>query len=264
MLSRFWFLIGYILVFYAVVAAFRPAQNEFSIKILDVGEGDAIFISTPHGKHILIDGGPSYDADLILSAFSTFPFCPYDLGILTHQHADHANGFLRIEKRCDTRINDISGPNLATAKSLETNGEINVDGVFIKLLWPNNISENADLINANINNSSKVLYVKYDNFEALLLSDAENEVLARVDAEPFIRSLPKHVDLFKVSHHGSYNGMYYPLYSRLRPLNCAISVGTPNKFGHPSSDVIISLTNMGCKILRTDVLGTISFKVKND
>ena len=36
-----------------------PADHRLQVTFLDVGQGDAIYIRTPAGQDILIDGGPS-------------------------------------------------------------------------------------------------------------------------------------------------------------------------------------------------------------
>src|SRR3989304_10030894 len=62
--------------------------------VLDVGQGDAIFIETPSGNQILIDGGP--DKSGLRELGVGMPLCDrtIGLGILTHLHFDHAGGLV--------------------------------------------------------------------------------------------------------------------------------------------------------------------------
>ena len=47
------------------------------------------------------------------------------------------------------------------------------------------------------------------------------------------------------------------LLAEVRPKTAVISVGKDNPYGHPSFDVLERLEMFGCKILRTDIDGTI-------
>ena len=75
-------------------------RGELEVEVWDVGQGDSIFITTPHGKNILIDGGDNYEADFKLSSKMPFYSCYIDLMVLTHPHYDHINGLNRVLQRC--------------------------------------------------------------------------------------------------------------------------------------------------------------------
>ncbi|MDP3763597.1 MAG: MBL fold metallo-hydrolase, partial [bacterium] len=68
------------------------------VTFFDVGQGDAVFIETPQGQQILIDGGPS---SVILEKLGKeMPFWDrtIDLIILTHPERDHLAGLLEVLK----------------------------------------------------------------------------------------------------------------------------------------------------------------------
>ena len=69
------------------------------VNFFDVGQGDAIFIETPTGHQILIDGGPSLK--IIEKLAKEIPFWDrsIDLIILTHPEKDHITGLLEVLKR---------------------------------------------------------------------------------------------------------------------------------------------------------------------
>ena len=60
------------------------------------------------------------------------------------------------------------------------------------------------------------------------------------------------VDVLKVSHHGSKDGTSEELLNILKPRLAVISVGSKNKFGHPTKEVLDRLKENGIEVKRTD------------
>lgn len=62
----------------------------------NVGQGNAIFIETPYGHQIIIDGGP--DSKILERLAKEIPFWDrtIDLVILTHPEKDHMVGLLKV------------------------------------------------------------------------------------------------------------------------------------------------------------------------
>jgi len=73
--------------------------DELKVVFFDVGQGDSIYIETPGGSDILIDGGP--DNKILDKLGREMPFWDrsLDLVILTHPHADHVNGLVEVLTR---------------------------------------------------------------------------------------------------------------------------------------------------------------------
>ena len=79
-----------------------PLWRPLEITFLDVGQGDAVYISTPSGRHLLIDGGglPSSlpEAGFDVGERIVLPFLKHrgvrrlDLVVATHFHNDHTQG----------------------------------------------------------------------------------------------------------------------------------------------------------------------------
>ena len=66
------------------------------VHFLDVGQGDSIFIVTPGGKQVLVDGGPEFGgATRELSERMGVWDRSLDLVAATHLDADHSRGLLR-------------------------------------------------------------------------------------------------------------------------------------------------------------------------
>lgn len=243
-------------------------EGNLSLSIYDIGQGDAILVQQGNTQ-ILIDGGP--DDKILTTLGHDIP--PWDrtieLLVLTHPHADHLTGLLPVFERYKIEkilyypsVYDTKG----YAKFLEVaqkevrnkgaeifyaqaGGQIQLGKIVLHILWPT-----ANFHSEDINNESVVLQVDYDNFEALLLGDAEQEVQAN-----FLSSINK-VQVLKVGHHGSWNGSYEPLLRAAVPELAVISVGAGNRYGHPHQSALNLLKKLGIPILRTDLNGTVTVK----
>src|SRR3989344_1547861 len=81
------------------------SQKDGLLKIhfLDVGQGDAIFIETPNGSQVLIDGGP--DSKVLQELAKVMPFYDreIDMVVATHPHADHVAGLIGVLERYDVK-----------------------------------------------------------------------------------------------------------------------------------------------------------------
>jgi competence protein ComEC len=249
-------------------AVLRP-RNGLYIKFMDVGQGDAAFIRTPENYTMLIDGGGNYQSDQTLNQEMFFPLCHLDYLVVTHPHSDHIKGLEKILKRCSVgfvMFNDVSyeSPDLDVFKHLLKNNnvinvfagdELSLGKINIKILWPER--EFLQTRVKNLNNISAVLFLDYGNFEALFMGDLEEDYQAKLDLAPLKVFINGKLNVIKIAHHGSYNGVYMPLINELKPEKCVVSVGSDNTFGHPDKKSMESLTAAGCEVLRTDLLGDI-------
>ena len=85
----------------------NPSPDTLRVHIIDVGNGDSIWIQTPDDKNILIDGGEAFGAALVAGPavidyldFHGFPKgSTFDGVILSHPHSDHYGGFNTIFKK---------------------------------------------------------------------------------------------------------------------------------------------------------------------
>ena len=70
------------------------------------------------------------------------------------------------------------------------------------------------------------------------------------------------IDVLKVGHHGSKTSSSKVFIDEINPKYSMISVGKNNRYGHPNKEVLDNLENS--KIYRTDIDGSIMFKIKNN
>lgn len=81
----------------AVIILLTRGRSGLEVTFLDVGQGDAIFISLPNGGNVFIDGGSTSSKNIYEKVVE--PFLKYkgvrrlDFLFLTHSDADHENGW---------------------------------------------------------------------------------------------------------------------------------------------------------------------------
>lgn len=243
----------------------RPDGN-LHVAFLDVGQGDAIFIQTPGGRQIVVDGG-RFPSVLFQHLGRQIPFWDkeIDLVVATHPEADHINGLPGIFDRYQVGrliTNGETKPTAAmealveAAEGRETPimavsaGEIIMieEGVWLEVLNP------PGLLNPQNSNQNSVAFrLVYGDFSVLLTGDTE--MLAE---QAMLQSgRPLQSIVLKAAHHGSNTSSTTAFLTAVRPQVVVISAGADNRFGHPHPGVLQRVADVGAIILRTDELGTI-------
>ncbi|MCB9147732.1 MAG: ComEC/Rec2 family competence protein [Caldilineaceae bacterium] len=241
-------------------------DGRLHVYFLDIGQGDGIFIETPSGRQVLIDGGSSPQA-LFSELGAVMPFWDrtIDLLVLTHPDGDHMNAQIEVPQRfaVERALDTItSQQNLDAepwrtamqAASTEvvlqhTGGWLDLgDGASLWVLWPPpNGFEAEDIDNEN----SLVLKLVYGNFSVLLTGDAGLPSEAGMVAQ----GLPLAATVLKVGHHGSTTSTGADFLQAVNPVAAVIQVGVDNRYGHPTDEVLQALA--GRLLLRNDRQGRI-------
>lgn len=272
--------ICFILLFYFVsFIDFRNLEDtKFSIHFFDVGQGDSTFFFFRAGDktfRMLIDGGGDYSSLMRFPKHYLPGNCFIDVVVLTHPHLDHLGGLSRILEYCSVRhvtFNDVTydskaferfkaqADNIGTNNSLEFS-TLPVKDLSIHILWPDPSVNIYDI--SNVNDQSIVTLVTYAGYAILSLGDIESLYQSHLVAKLNSMESFGSVRIIKIAHHGAENGYNADVVRAFSPHYCVISVGEKNKYGHPSSRVVAALQDIhGCKVMRTDELGTIVFPLK--
>lgn len=252
---------------------FKFFDGKLHVAVCNVGQGDAIFIRTPKGSDILIDGGP--DSKVLDCLASNMPFWDRTIEaiILTHPHADHLTGLVDVIDRYQVRsFNTEKVPSKSAisktlyahlaAKNLSANylyaGDRFREGEDFELntKWPrlesiSRIDQNQSNNDLDLNGFSVIDLLRYKNFKMLFTGDAGKMV------EDIIGPQIGKIDVLKVPHHGSKTGMSKEFLASIRPSLAIISVGVRNRYHHPTQFSLDLLKNAGVKILRTDQNGEV-------
>lgn len=254
--------------------ALLPSRGSGALELhmLDVGQGDALAVRTPHGQWVVVDAGggaPGIDR----GRRTVLPHIrrlggPVHAFILSHPHLDHVGGAPAvIGATRPVRYLDgaFAGGTEAYRASLESaavhrvqwsrvhpGDTVQVDGVTMRFLAPDS-SWTAQLRDANL--ASSVVRVEYGRTAMLLVGDAEvAEEAWLLDHTPaeWLRA-----DVLKVGHHGSRTSSGAAFLDAVRPQVALVSVGRGNRYGHPSPEVLQALALRQITVVRTDVVGTI-------
>ncbi len=256
---------------------FTDAQpGELEVVFLDVGQGDAIYIGTPDGKQIMLDGGgclPYLGEVDRVGRWVLLPFLAerrvreLDMMIITHPHEDHFGGFLAVLEEmpvgvlvtnADYTENENYQRLLALAQKNEIPREIVQAGARLRL---GNTVQAAVLgpptkgfqgTGSDINNNSLVLRLTHGQNSMLLTGDAETAAVDFLLRE----QVSLQSDILKVPHHGGRVTNLPFLLEAVSPQAAVITVGS-NPFGHPHADTLTALEKKGIDVYRTDHHGAV-------
>ena len=235
------------------IAALSLPDGKLHIAFLDVGQGDAVPITTPAGKQVLVDGGPDpLSAVRALSDRMGFRDRTVELVVLTHPHGDHVTGLVEVLSRygvehiVEREIQFAGAAYQAWRKGVAEEGAevtqaqrgqviVLDDGVFIQVLNPPDTLLQGT--SSDEHNASVVMRLVYGEVSFLLTGD----VFSEVEASLVSSSAPLDSDVLKVAHHGSRNSSLEIFLDAVSPSVAIISLGESNRFGHPHPEVMAAL-----------------------
>ncbi len=250
-------------------------DDRLRVVFFDVGQGDAVFIETPGGKQVVVDGGADPRPMMrLLGERMQFNDRKLDIVAATHPHSDHVGGLAEVLKRYEVsavlerRIEEYeSAPYEEWARAVNAEEELGAialeasagmiialdGGARIEVLGPPRTLLSGTESDAD--NASLVLRLIYGDVSVLLtgdiFADAERALLA---SGSVLDS-----DVLKVPHHGSDSSSTSEFISAVSPSVAVISVGADNRFGHPNEDVVERLQEFVAEdgLLQTAEHGTV-------
>jgi len=246
-------------------------SGDVELHMMDVGQGDAIGLRTPHGHWILVDAGPAWRAG-DAGRSTVMPYIgrrggTVDLFVLSHPHTDHVGGAPTIFRAMhpETYI-DAGFPGSAASyrasldlarregirwRRARPGDVIVIDGVTFRILAPDS-AWTASLNDPNL--ASVVLIAEYGDVRMLFMGDAE-----RPEEEWLLEHERSelHADVLKVGHHGSKTSSSEPFLDAVSPRLALVSVGAGNTYHLPTPDVLRRIAAHGAQVLRTDLVGPI-------
>jgi competence protein ComEC len=235
-----------VIAFLSLVCLWQEWPDErLRVVFCDVGQGDASLVVLGSFQ-ALIDTGPSEDK-LFDCLGNNMPFWDRHINLvfISHPQKDH-NGALSglvSRYRVDKVVTEKFG------KDVYRYGEL----YFDILLGNSHESSPEKKSGSDENEDSMVVGLRYYDFSALFTADiGEKTELALISM-----GVLRKTTVLKVPHHGSKFSSCFPFLEKLRPAISVVSVGKGNSYGHPNSDTLIRLEQVGSKVLRTDQNGSV-------
>lgn len=236
-------------------------STNVTIKFIDVGQGEAILIALPE-KTVLIDAGPTGSAPKIAQVLQELGRDKIDYLVATHPDEDHIGGMADVIS--NTQIGTIYAPNktnnTATYRKFLTaiqNNNLQItlaeagtiidqtDAYKLEILWPTKDANFPDT-----NDYSIIIKLTVGTKTFLFTGDAPTNAI--------LNSNPGHIDVLKVSHHGSRTGTTEQLVRKLSPTYAVVSYALDNSYGHPMQSVLNALHKHSVEIWGTGANGTIT------
>ena len=274
---------GAILLAALCVIWIRWQPGLLQVHFIDVGQGDATLVITPHGRTILIDAGgmpgPQTDFDVgervIIPYLRHYGVREVDCLILTHNHQDHAGGAATVAKYLGVRQallhlsaadespailrlrQAMRGRNMRDAADV---AEFLVDGVRLQLYQaggdgPAAIGRTAKTSSESENGRSTIVRIESGRHSFLVTGDLEGESETRIGKMKMGMST-----VLKVGHHGGRKSTQRDFLTKVSPQYAVVSVGADNRYGHPAPETLTRLREWPVGLFRTDRDGAVVFR----
>ncbi|HEM5005432.1 TPA: DNA internalization-related competence protein ComEC/Rec2 [Streptococcus suis] len=253
----------------------HPLENE--VTVVDIGQGDSIFLRDMRGRTVLIDVGGRVDfavkeawQERSSQANAERTLIPYlhsrgvdriDSLVLTHTDTDHVGDVLEVAKQVQIGRIVVSPGSLTVPDFVATLKKINVPvhvvkvgdrlpifDSYLEVLYPDGTGDGG-------NNDSIVLYGRLLETNFLFTGDLEQGELDLIETYP---NLP--VDVLKAGHHGSKGSSYPEFLDHIEAKIALISAGENNRYKHPHQETLDRFDSRNIQVYRTDQQGAIRFR----
>lgn len=265
----------------SLILVFSPCKS-FEIDVLDVGQGDGIYIQEGNSS-FFIDGGSTDVTEV--GKYRILPFLKakgaksIDYWFISHTDEDHMSGLLEVMEEGYKIKNIVLSKQMADSGNYESIYELakenNTNLLFMsagdtcgnrkvsfKCLYPN-INDKSD----DINDLCLCLLLTYDKnadgiaeFRGFFGGDIGDEVEQKLATSSQLSK----VDFLKVSHHGSKYSSNEDFLNALKPKLAVVSCAKVNSYGHPAAETIDRIESITKNIFYTMDSGEISIFYKKN
>ena len=262
------------------------SPRELVVRVLDIGQGDAILIQNG-GSTVLVDGGPRPDA--LGRELDTFGLngVTIDAVILTHAHADHYQGLRELfasRRHIAVRYfweNQDPSPNITLGKLRDSVAARARAGLLVYRDTDDPCATGTPICTITLKGGARLHIMQPDpdgegpnnrspgiklvgpdsaSFTMWIAGDAEGPAIEWFTRAGYARSPGMHVDVLKADHHGSCNGVSDAYLDLLQPSLVVVSLGALNDYGHMHVQAKTAYERHHVPWYRTDQNGTITLR----
>jgi competence protein ComEC len=251
-------------------------NGELSIYLLDVGQGESIYMEFPNGETLLLDGGGYFRNSLDVGKLVVAPFL-WNRGLwglsymgATHSDHDHISGLESLAELVsighfldrppmvqDRRIDRLKS-NLVNQKTVpilsQPGRPWKIGEVRLTLLHPTPEFITSSAQHNRIGNDlSMVWKIEYGAFSMLLTGD----ITEKAERYLVAHEAPLQARILKVPHHGSRTSSHPDFIRAVSPKDVIVSSGRFNPFHHPHPTIVDRYNQYGTTLWRTDLQGAI-------
>lgn len=259
-----------------------PAQGSLQLRVYDVGQGQAIELTTDSpsteirtGRHadtdegrntlrqdsgdvdgriqttrLLYDTGPRFSSGFMPLAGLWPPGRTFSRVMVSHGDQDHAGG---VPALADHRVGEWQAPRGEAvghrARPCVAGQRWSSGDIDFRVLWP----PDGSLDEWSANDRSCVLLVSLGDKAVLITGDAGREVERRL-----LPVLPARIDVLVAGHHGSRTSSGEAFVAATNPRQVIISAGRDNRFGHPAPQVVRRFRRQGSCLWNTALDGAVT------
>lgn len=283
--------------FAVVFCLFGISSISPQISVLDVGQGDGIFIQSQSGISMFIDGGSS-DVKQV-GTYRILPFLKskgvqkIDYWFVSHGDNDHISGLTEVLEsgysvenlvfssaipRDDAweRLFLLAGESGSKILYLDQGDCLVMGQETMTCLFPRSSTSSADIGNGedsgesgengagsdsaesgDRNALSMVLLWKSGDFSGIFTGDISETEENLILDQCSIEE----VDFYKAAHHGSNSSNSSEFLENLCPDIAVVSCGEDNSYGHPGKEAVLHMEKAGCKVFYTMESGQITVEI---
>ncbi len=264
-----------------------PDLHALTVRLLDVGQGDAILVQNG-GSTVLIDGGPRPESlGRHLEALG-LEGGTIDAVILTHSHADHYQGLRELfatKRHITVRYfweNQEPSPNITLTTLRDSIASRIRTGSLVYRSTYDPCANGTPICTVSLKGGAKLHLMRPDpdargannrspaiklvgpdsaSFTMWLAGDAEHQAIDWfMSAAEYQRKPGMRVSVLKADHHGSCNGVTDAYLDVLQPSLLVASLGAANEYGHMHDQAKATYERHGIPWYRTDQNGTITLR----
>ncbi len=268
-----WYVLLCLVVVLIVLSSVILHENRhgmLTFAVLDIGQGDSLFIESPTGTQVIVDGGPGNNLMKEISTVVPWYDRHIDMIVVTNPDADHYSGFIPLMNKYSVDVDLESGTNnpfelygvlekeiadKGIPKILARRGQI-IDlggGAHLDIIFPD-----RDVSGLSSNDGSIVMKLVYGETSVMLQGDSTAKIEDYLLTNTSTSTLKS--TILKAGHHGSKTSNTLEYVTAVSPEWSVISSGANNSYGHPHTETLETMDKLKIPTYDTCNNGTLIFK----